>query len=740
MVEPGSSPFVENPNSPSGTPQVQSSPFINSPGEVSRNTPLRHRGGASDKTPLGRPKLADVALGSVGRSGLRGMSVLGQSSPMGARNGDMEEQISALQFKVTSLKDESELDKVRSERNIRDLESRLKAEGKVIDRLESDKLFLYNKHKETLEELALVKQENDDKQKESEQVIRDLRQQLSQYQDTHAQIESDYRQLQASSTQTIKELTLKANSSTSGVGELSVELDQTIQLLNKEKTRVLELEEQQDEFKSQISKLQSQVTDQETSGQFQSELAQQVAYIKTLENDVSKKAAQIQFLEDTKVLVDVIEDEKASLQRKLEVTEELRSKLVDAELEIIELQSQQDKWVSFLEQDESYNSAEDIVRALMMERAEKISLMEKVGRLEAEIAGSGAVTDDMRLQIDKLSAEIDEINEKLEKEVKSRIRYQRQKDLAASEALFLRSQLKSYDTEESVLMKKDTDTLKIDRIKELEGLVDKYRDETNVLVKQLDKQDGHYVEMSPLKRKITPFSSDERVSELTRKTRNLQTELDKSRLQSDTLMKELGAAKQQLVKTEKVKATRTRILELKDNPAAKHEAVKQTMLTALQTENKALLAQIENRAQEKNRKLVPYSSLEVVRAEMRELNTTIGEQAKRMDRLKQVFGKKSLEFREVVFALLGYKVDLLPNKKVRATSVYASSEDESFMFVPDPKARSSVKFTGIDDNGPLTAEYETLINFWIKERRDIPCFLAALNLEMYDKTTKAARF
>ena len=87
----------------------------------------------------------------------------------------------------------------------------------------------------------------------------------------------------------------------------------------------------------------------------------------------------------------------------------------------------------------------------------------------------------------------------------------------------------------------------------------------------------------------------------------------------------------QLAKAEKTKALRVRVLELKDNPAARHEAVKQTMLTALKKENAALLAQVERRAQEKNRPLVPYASpaIEVLRAEMRELNDTLAEKTER---------------------------------------------------------------------------------------------------------------
>jgi len=68
--------------------------------------------------------------------------------------------------------------------------------------------------------------------------------------------------------------------------------------------------------------------------------------------------------------------------------------------------------------------------------------------------------------------------------------------------------------------------------------------------------------------------------------------------------------------------------------------------------------------------------------------------------------------------------------------MFSSSEEESFTFDPDA---GTMKLSGSVDSA-FARECSNLISFWVQERREIPCFLAALNLELYDRTTKAARF
>ena len=59
-----------------------------------------------------------------------------------------------------------------------------------------------------------------------------------------------------------------------------------------------------------------------------------------------------------------------------------------------------------------------------------------------------------------------------------------------------------------------------------------------------------------------------------------------------------------------------------------------------------------------------------------------------MTRLKQIWGAKTLEFREGVGSLLGWKVDFLPNGKMKVTSLFYPSTEE---------AENSIVFDG--ENG-----------------------------------------
>lgn len=65
---------------------------------------------------------------------------------------------------------------------------------------------------------------------------------------------------------------------------------------------------------------------------------------------------------------------------------------------------------------------------------------------------------------------------------------------------------------------------------------------------------------------------------------------------------------------------------------------------------------------------------------MEAMERVISEKEKRMTRLKEIWTAKSLEFREAVYSLLGYKLDFLPNGRVRVTHMFAGNEDQSIEF------------------------------------------------------------
>jgi hypothetical protein len=78
---------------------------------------------------------------------------------------------------------------------------------------------------------------------------------------------------------------------------------------------------------------------------------------------------------------------------------------------------------------------------------------------------------------------------------------------------------------------------------------------------------------------------------------------------------------------------------------------------------------------------VPRASLDVARNDIKNMEKVVAEKEKRMERLKQIWSTKSLEFREAVHSLLGWKLDFLPNGIVRLTHMFAGKhENQSIEF------------------------------------------------------------
>ncbi|KAK3063045.1 hypothetical protein LTS18_002851 [Coniosporium uncinatum] len=190
-------------------------------------------------------------------------------------------------------------------------------------------------------------------------------------------------------------------------------------------------------------------------------------------------------------------------------------------------------------------------------------------------------------------------------------------------------------------------------------------------------------------------------------------------------------------------STRVRILELKSNPTADLEALKVSTLNTLREENKALLAQLEDRLSKSDQssQLVPFASLERARAEIAKLSNDVAHREKKELRLKQSFASKAAEFREAIFSILGWKAVFEPNGRVKMTSLFYPSsdiDDGEENFIQFDGEKGEMKISG-GPRSEFAKEIRGQIEFWVEGRKEIPCFLAALTLEFYERTTRAAR-
>lgn len=157
---------------------------------------------------------------------------------------------------------------------------------------------------------------------------------------------------------------------------------------------------------------------------------------------------------------------------------------------------------------------------------------------------------------------------------------------------------------------------------------------------------------------------------------NLVLDFEKLERSNALFCNEISALKFQLSAME---STSIRVLQLKDNPTSREQSVKLSILESLREENAALLAQIDGPT-DRLGKMVPRSSLDNAKAEIKIMEKLVAEKEKRMTRLKEIWSTKSMELREAVYSLLGWKFDFMPNGRVKVTHMFAGREDQSIEF------------------------------------------------------------
>lgn len=173
----------------------------------------------------------------------------------------------------------------------------------------------------------------------------------------------------------------------------------------------------------------------------------------------------------------------------------------------------------------------------------------------------------------------------------------------------------------------------------------------------------------------------------------------------------------------------TRVLHLSETPLAKtlKEEI-QVLQRQLEVANAAAI----NNNKGSNKSLVGNSSASKISVDAEKLNK----------RLKENFKEQIALFREGVYLMTGFKVDMLPGTErptFRVRSVYAEKE-EDHLLLKWPKTSSSsggdsvksldLLHTDFANNLTSTSSYEYMTKF-----SSLPAFLAAVQLNLFEKQT-----
>lgn len=253
---------------------------------------------------------------------------------------------------------------------------------------------------------------------------------------------------------------------------------------------------------------------------------EQVIHIKTLEGTNRKQSQEVKQLREHNKSIEMLEEEKEALEAKVRMMDDLRRQNSEKQLRISILEDERNSWSSYFQSEGlEFDSPESLARALVQERVENAALFEKAGRTNPELAEKEETIQCLESELSALKTELEKVKEGIAKDSRARQRLERQRALALKEAQFLRDQLKSFSSEETMYMQGNFDEQKTKQIEELEGLLETYKRQNETLEASLAesiKQGSAGGEEARKRSRENDDEDNRRAGELIRKNRQLQ--------------------------------------------------------------------------------------------------------------------------------------------------------------------------------------------------------------------------
>ena len=658
-------------------------------------------------------------------------------------NEDLRAQLNTLRYELETVKQEKAMLKLELDQEIRDTQSRAEADFRKAQQAEAANAQTIKKYEALSKELSEVQTRAANERQDLERRLRQSQEKAQSLQEDYDEVKEDLATSQRQNEHRYNTLQTEHQRLKDSVEDIQTDLVSKVNALQAAQRKLGEKEEEVGQLEAEVLRLKAITGDAETLSIIKRELSDQVAHIQKLEALTREQNAELRNFRKQHKAIEVVEEEKRTLQTKLRMMDDLQRQLGEAEMRMQVLEEERTSWTSYLESEANENgelqfeTPEDLARAFIQERIDKADLLNRLGEIKPELTVKEANIQTLEDEKAKLQAEIQQLKSSVTtsstpnaKEAQARARLERQKALAMKEVEFLRAQVKAFDDEEREMQPDSYDATKSQRIQELEALVDSHRRELDALQKELNSIEKPTT--TPTAGQKRPFDTtdenDERVGELRRKNRQLSEDLSTVQKRIKLIESEYKAQHSQLKKLKE--SSRTRILELKSNPTADTEALKLSTVRTLRDANTQLLAQLE-KAQPPP-KSVPFSTFEAAQDELEELRHSLASSEKKQTRLKQIWTAKSLEFREAVASILGWKLDFMPNGRVKVTSMFKPADDEGENSIVFDGENGTMKVSG-GEQSVFAGEIRDQIVYWVEGRKEIPCFLAALTLEFWER-------
>lgn len=662
---------------------------------------------------------------------------------------DLKAEISDLRYTLNTVNGDHEIKQLQFQNELRKAKELADEEFKKKQAAESDKNATARQSERLQEELEELRAKQDEEKAQLERRVRAAEDEARLLREEAEDLRAAKDDAARLEERKVADLQAQIQTARNEVAQLEQDAETREEALQQAQAQVKSTEDTISNMEAEILRLKAQTGDADTMAIIRRELSEQVAHIRNLEATNREQLNELRRLRANHKAVEIVEEEKASLQRKLETAEEVKAELALEQRQRERLEAERLAWAAYLEREgqADFDSPEAVARALVQERFNAASLLEKIGSIQAQLADRDATIQALEEEKANLSNEVEKAKTTNSASAsgsseKARLRVERQRALAEKEVKLLREQLKMYESEDITLQPDKYDEKKAQRVQELEALVDTYKDEVKALEAQVSAMGLSSNSPASIAGTKRPASSDgeslqnEQVGQLARKNRTLQDEIDSLKTKYKVLETELSVAREQLNAVKQ--SSSVRVLELRSNPTATHQAVKQATIDELRTENEHLRSLIHD-GNMSSFQSVPVSTLVALQRDLQSARDETASWKKKCQRLKEVWSDKSAEFKEAVFALLGWHVTFIPTNKMRVESVYYPSEtDEHERSITFDGERGSMKCGG-GPKSEFAMKISDLVKYWVREKNCIPGFLAALTLELYEQAVQEGR-
>jgi chromosome segregation ATPase len=663
--------------------------------------------------------------------------------PSDAANEELRAQLNAVRYELETAKQEMEMKKLEHDQELREAQNRADTDFRKAQQAESANTVTSKKFEAMARDMSEAQTRAANEKQALEKRLRQIQEKAQSLQEEHDEMQEELASSQRQSDHKYNTLQTEHKALKENVEEIQTDLQSKVDALQTTQKKLGQKEEEIGQLEAEVLRLKAITGDAETLAVIKRELSDQVSHIKKLEALTREQNTELKQYRKQHKAIEVVEEEKRSLQTKLRMMDDVQRQLNEANLRKQTLEEERDSWTSYLEAEAAthgelqFESPEDLARTFIQERIERTELVSRLGEIKPELTVKEANIQALEDEKAKLQAEIRQLKTSgagstpNSNETKARARLERQKALATKEVDFLRAQVKAFDDEERDMQPESFDAAKSEHIKELEDAVDQYRKEVEALQKEfnaLEKPPAPITAGQKRALETSDTDNDERLGELRRKNRQLQDDLTALSKKQKLIEAEYKAQHSQLKKLKE--SSRTRVLELKSNPTADAEALKLSTVRTLRAANTQLLARLDNATSPPDS--VPLSSLDAVRDELEELRTQLTSSTKKIARLKQIWSAKSLEFREAVASILGWKLDFMPNGRVKVTSMFKPADDDGENSIVFDGENGTMKVSG-GEQSVFAGEIRDQIVYWVEGRKEIPCFLSALTLEFWER-------